>query len=236
MEKADFNLLLGSTAIMGAFWENARRELSRGTQSKPLFLVLSAVVVVMQLLMLVYGRLVGLAVEEKAAACMGARNSVILHSNAGGPLLRMYTVLLSPTHSRRLTKSSSHISMACVPALDAAALAADIQHARISHLLVHSKLLQADGAIIPDRLEDRRADEVPGMKDDEFIILSASKYQGAMFLNYMASSSLVPIDVGTGIPEVIASSPLAAAGARVVGRPQTRAPIVCVVLAWRLQD
>lgn len=210
-----------------------KQDASLGVQSSVLFYTICFVIFAVQVAMLVYGNLLGLSVSKKASCSRPA--TIVLHSNkARGPLIRMFSIICSPSHSKALSSSSSQVTLSCLPSISAFALASAAQAGKVTHVMVQNMLMQVQGALLPETLIDKGGADITTLKSDEFVYIHLSKYSGSVFPTQHLSSSLVPIDVGTGIPDFITTANTIQMHSQQASSPS---PVVkCLVLAWSWQE
>ena len=230
-----------------------QKELALGAASNWVFVILVCFIIVVQIGMLLYGRHIGISVSSKEMEWKRPKVFKVHRSDNGGPLLRMYTVLASPTHCRTLTSSSKSIGLACIPNPDALALANDIQQGRVSHVLVQQSMLIADGAILPDANElapeHRHAFEMHDVdmnrvkRFGDLVTLSFVPYGSTGDTNERSlaiagmMAGLVPIDSSASVPGFIASAKPLPSQFGMKNKPYRESakadpPVAVVVLAW----
>ena len=197
-------------------------DMSDGPSSEAIAAVL-LVVVVMQVLLFVFGKELGLSfgsLSKAAAKSCGKHTAPMIASPSS--TLHVYTIFLHPSHSRSLT-SHRGISLVVTQTPDARALESDVKSGRITHIMMQGTIL---AVVTASRLKKDTA--AAANNGDELIVISARNFESVLHVGKDAHIN-VPVPASSGVPAVIASAaPLRSGNVEKVKEKKA----LCVVVGW----
>ena len=210
-------------------------------------MIASAIIIVAQVCMLIYGQAIGLAVTTPYGSQLQATPRSQCKTG-GGPLVYAFTLMVSPSHTRSLTDRPNkspgrNLVLACVPDATSRQLAEYVQKGLISHALLQGTLLKATAATFPPRgsraydgldMFQRKNTAITNKR--EMVVVHFGPYGSDQDPNTTYGQifgGLVPLNVSTGIPNfVTTATPLQTDDVKYPPEPL----IAVVMLAWLWRD